>query len=627
MDFSVNPNDLTVYKNLSSLPSYTGNFEATTNATDSIFASSDVQTVNANELETLKAELEEVKNEQGAIGKLWSGFKNATGLGLSLKEVEQEVEKFEKGEISFEEAYETVQSFSQKQKGMVDLAANVASGLVVAGSAIVTGGTSLLAGAAIGGAVKAGIKTADRATNNIEGDALDAKQIIKDGVTGAVDGAVTVATAGMVKGPIIGQSIGKAVTTGVVQGAKAGVISGAASSATSYTIDAALEEDVKFNLKDLAKTTAQGAAVGGAFGGVLGGVTGGVAQAKLNSPAVVELADNLHMEAGNIKDSEALTNYLAKNRKLDVDDLNQYIKSVDLDEVAKIAPQVKDYNPEQLMSFYDVHYNSGTTTFDASTLSLPKDLTEYLKNNYVSADQLDDLMAAYPTTNRHVGEMPTGWLDNISSPNQLAAQEEIYEAIAKFQSSGNKADLADDLTAILGKDVNVEELGSGMFGTGYKISMDGADDTCLKIFNQGDTTEAFINQRINDFGLKGKAADKFRAKNTSKIYNAHGQNAEVQAGLFANEHSDDFVKMYFGQVAGANNTDGFLLTQFLDDGITPVSTGAKSGGYIIKSGDAFKKDSFLGKAFMLTSDKNMKNGKIIDFGAIKVKRAPFSRGA
>lgn len=592
------------------------------NAANSIFSSADIQMTEADGSDLLKQELDSVKKEQGFIGKAWDKFKNFTGLGLGSDDVEDKIKQYENGEISYDEALASIQSFDSKQDGMIDMAANVVSGLAVAGSAVLTGGTSLLAGAAIGGAVKAGIKTADRATNDIEGDALNAKQIIKDGVTGAVDGAVTIATAGMVKAPVLGQSVGKAIATGAVQGAKAGVISGAASSAASYTVNAAVEEDVDFSMKELVKTTAQGAAVGGAFGGVLGGATGGVAQAKLNKPEVRQLASNLGMQDGNIQDSEVLSQYLAKNKKVDINELNNYIDNVDKNALYKAAPSVENYSPKQNLDFYDYHYKSGTTTWDSSSLSLPDDLTQFLKDNYLNADDMAELLDKYPLTNRQVGDMPTGWLDAISPENQAAAQKEVYEAISRFQASGSVDDLADDLTKTLGKEVKIKKLDSGCFGTGYKVSVDGADDTCLKIFNGN--VEDFVDgqaEMLRMMGAKDEAIEAFKNKQMQKIPNMHGQKIEVQTGLFVNEHSDKYVKMHFGQVAGMQDNDGFLVTQFLDDGVTPITTGGK-GGYTIKSKDAFSADSFMGRLFG-GKDHNMINGQIIDFGAVQVKKKAF----
>ena len=569
-------------------------------------------------IENLKKEFEELQKKQGFIGKTWNKFKNATGLGLSSKDVEQRIQQYQDGQISYDEALKAVQSFGSKQKGLVDIVANVVSGFVVVGSTVLTGGLSLLGGAVIGGGFKAAIKTLERSTNEVKGDAIDAKEIAKDVVTGAVDGAVTVATAGMVKGPVVGQSVKAAVKTGVIQGAKAGAISGAATSATNYTVEAIAEDDVKFNVGEFAKTTAQGAAIGGTFGGVTGGVSGGIAQAKFNAPEIVQLADNLKIKAGDVEGSEQLSKYLAKNSKVNVKELNEYIKNIDTDELYRVAPQIQDYSPEQLMKFYDYHFKAGTTSFNAETLSMDSGLTQFLRENYTTVDELDDLLDVLPSTSRNVGDMPDGWLTNIPVDKRGQASEEIFEAITHFQQNRDIIALEKELTAVMGKDVKIKHLGSGSYGTGYKVTVDGADDTVLKIFHK-----SCVGDELAELGkdLPTMIRKPLKA-NIEKSYQVHGQHIETQTGLFVNEHSDDFVKMYFGRVAGKNNQDGFLVTQFLDDGVTPVPKTTVKPGYNIKSNDAFTLDSFKGKLFgplMGGKDHNIINGKIIDYGAVKVK--------
>ena len=170
---------------------YNTNLTTLNNNEASIFTSENATNSIAGDVESLNEAFNEVQDEQGLIGKLWNGFKNLTGLGLSSDDVQEKIEQYEQGEITYEEALETIESFSDKQEGAVNIIANTATGIATAGIAVATGGAgALLMGAAIGGATKAGIKTLDRATNNVEGDALDAKEIIKDTVTGAVDGMV-----------------------------------------------------------------------------------------------------------------------------------------------------------------------------------------------------------------------------------------------------------------------------------------------------------------------------------------------------------------------------------------------------------------------------------------------------
>lgn len=255
------------------------------------------------QVSSLESKLAGIKDEQGAISSAWNSLKCLTGIGSSTKKCEQAIQDFKAGKITYEEADTIISEFSTKQKSSVNLVANIATGVAavaVVASAVATGGLSLgviAAGAAVGGATKAGIKFADRATNKVEGDALDGKQIAKDALSGAVDGAVSVATMGIGSTAVTGttvanQTLKQTVIQGAKAGAKAGAISGAATGAADYSIEAAFEEDVDFNLKDLAVNTAVTAAGGAVAGGVMGGVTSGVQYKSTQAKIDARAADN-----------------------------------------------------------------------------------------------------------------------------------------------------------------------------------------------------------------------------------------------------------------------------------------------------------------------------------------------
>ncbi len=236
------------------------------------------QTENA-KIQSLENSLNSAKNEQGVFGKLCDGVKGLTGIGLSSKKCKKYIENVKAGNMSYEEAYGKISKYSAKQKNTVNILTGIASGVITAaalGFAPVTGGTSLIAAAGIGAASKAGLKTLDRATNNIDDDALNIKQIAKDGLTGAIDGAVSVATAGFGKGAVAGATSAKeAVKLGAIAGAKGGAVSGAVIGAGDYTVECAFEEDQKFELDGLITNTAYGAAAGAITGAAVGAVTSG----------------------------------------------------------------------------------------------------------------------------------------------------------------------------------------------------------------------------------------------------------------------------------------------------------------------------------------------------------------
>ncbi len=248
----------------------------------------------------LDKELQEIKDKQGFLGKVWNGFKNLTGLGVSSKDVEMSIEQYKNGEISLEEAKSEIEKFDKKQEGAVNLFSNISTGIIstaIAVGAVATGGlTAVAAGAIVGGASKAGLKTLDRATNNIKGDAIDTKQILKDGLTGAIDGAASALTAGMVKGAQAGLAVKEAVKEGVINGAKAGAISGGITGASDYTIDAVMEDDVKFSFGTLAKSTVQTMLFGAFTGAAMGGITNGIGQNRLNKANIQTQKTNIPKE-------------------------------------------------------------------------------------------------------------------------------------------------------------------------------------------------------------------------------------------------------------------------------------------------------------------------------------------
>ena len=137
----------------------------------------------------LKAKLKEVKKEQGFIGQMWNGIKEITTLGVSYSDCEKMLKKYEKGEISQDEAMQYILDFEKKQDTMTDLISNTATG-AVAIAAVGTGpigwGVALTQGAVVGAVAKTGINFFDRATNKVKNDEFDLKEIDKERVSWGV---------------------------------------------------------------------------------------------------------------------------------------------------------------------------------------------------------------------------------------------------------------------------------------------------------------------------------------------------------------------------------------------------------------------------------------------------------
>lgn len=221
----------------------------------------------------LENKLKEVQDEQGFLGKSWNCFKEITNLGLSNSDCEKLVDKYNNGEISFEEAVSYIEDFQSKQETMSELGANILTGIgaiAFATTALAAGPIGWIAaiakGAPIGAALKTGLKTLDRATNNIDDDAIDAKEMTKDAISGALTGTTSAVSSGVGAGIKAGK-----IGLSIFNGAKCGAICGGVSGAASYLTDVAFEDDVEFNTGELLENAATSAFVSGTVGAVVGG--------------------------------------------------------------------------------------------------------------------------------------------------------------------------------------------------------------------------------------------------------------------------------------------------------------------------------------------------------------------
>lgn len=243
----------------------------------------------------LKTQLDETRKKQGFIGKIWDGFKNVTGLGAGSNKAEKAIEKFEKGEISEEEALKAVEKYQQGQKQAIDFVADMATGIIsVAGVALAipTGGASLAvtipAAMAIGAVAKPAIKGLDALSGGRE---YSLKEGLKDAAMGAVNGGLGILTAGVGKAVTSGAkniimsavkegalSTGKKaairVGTAAVGGSAGGAIFGGVSSGANYLTDGGSLDE---GFANAVKTGAIGGAI---FGGLTGAATEGVVVAK-----------------------------------------------------------------------------------------------------------------------------------------------------------------------------------------------------------------------------------------------------------------------------------------------------------------------------------------------------------
>ena len=124
------------------------------------------------QVDFLKEKLEGIEDKQGFLGKFWNGVKEVTTLGVSQSDCESMLEKYENGEISFEEAVNYLDEFDSKQENMSGLLSNILTGVATiatlgTGSVAWAATSTLLKAAAIGAGAKVGINTIDRASNSL----------------------------------------------------------------------------------------------------------------------------------------------------------------------------------------------------------------------------------------------------------------------------------------------------------------------------------------------------------------------------------------------------------------------------------------------------------------------------
>ena len=282
---------------------------------------------------------------------------------------------------------------------------------------------------------------------------------------------------------------------------------------------------------------------------------------------------------------------LRKNPELNIKELCSYARNIDFNDLEKIAPEVKNFTPTNKLYFASHHFRTLKTQFSPEDLMLESDMTQYLRDNYTDSDKMYELYSAYPLILRNVGELPNDWLRNVDNQELNAIKISVYSAIDKFLKSNDVKNLESDLTYIFNDKVTVKELGSGSFGTGYKISKNGSRALCLK---------TFIKEHYDvDFVLNPNSN------------NMHGRYIEPQNLLFVNSQSDEYVKFYFGRVGVLDKNDAFMVTQYLDADTEPDvdKNISKSSDYSISTLD------FNFSNFVLINGSRI----CIDPGAICIK--------
>lgn len=228
------------------------------------------------------------------------------------------------------------------------------------------------------------------------------------------------------------------------------------------------------------------------------------------------------------------------NPSENIEDLDKYLSEFDFKKLKKEAPATKKYSSHQMSILCLEHFLKHNKDLSKNSLKFKDDLTQYLSENLIDAPELNTILIAYPLTPREVGDVPSDWLSENQDKKEI--RDKICNTIKKFQHNKNPNELSKELEKILNKKVLVEEIGNGTYADVYKICVENGTNICLKIFDNKQDT--FTNR-------------------------FHGRNIEPQIGLFLNNHSNNYVKMYFGLVGDETQKDIFLTTQFIDENTIP----------------------------------------------------------
>jgi len=291
--------------------------------------------------------------------------------------------------------------------------------------------------------------------------------------------------------------------------------------------------------------------------------------------------------SGNIQLSDYknlyLENFLRDNPEIAPKVFKNYLNSINIEGIKRIAPVTMMYGTKDWIDFASIHFLMGTKDFTKNTLKLPKDLTYLLSNNSLNG-YLYMLLNAYPNTYRQIGSIPTDWFSKEPSNDK---KNLLNSTIGTFRKRvNNRKELSENiiveecetfakkLANILDKKVEVTTLGIGSHSFVYKINVEEAKPSVLKIYN----------------------------KNACKAMD-HGVYAETPKGLFLNKmFPDKFVSFYYGKVPHSYINDGYMLCEFLEEG----------GELSIES--VFSNDEYEIECSDVGFGYNVAQGKIFDFG-------------
>ena len=216
-------------------------------------------------------------------------------------------------------------------------------------------------------------------------------------------------------------------------------------------------------------------------------------------------------------------------------------------------------------------------------------LTGYLKKNFCTPKQVEEILKKCPNTSSFIGALPDKWFEHVpkaerhlysnkvmwlftnfaqkvSLPLKVAEPQKAQTAVHNSKFIGKIKDLGQDILgkktekieqnpaevveegmktlvekfkALTGKDAKISYLGKGSIGRTYKFDTDG-DSFVIKTF--------YPNPQR--FGY----------------YSNHGKGAEILSAVYASKNApkSDYAKFYFGKFARKTDNNGFMVTKYMD---------------------------------------------------------------
>lgn len=334
-------NQAQMYQNNVYEPAQTNgqNLDINTNDYTPLSFSSEPSTENASQLETYYAS---VSDKGGIISKGTDKIKSLFNMKGSSKDVQNAIEQYKNGLISYDEANNKIKEYESGQNsstGALTTALSAIGGYI--GSALIaskgTGaGKTAAAAALIGAGIKAAAGIFDRATNKVSGDTLNLKDLTTDVSKGLITGAIT-SGASML-------SSDKFIVPSAANGAITGAITGAATGVTDYSIDS-IAGNGDFSINDMIAQSVKYAA-----GGTLIGAGTGKISSKFIKP------DSKILNQSSASSGNTVPNLRAKTEIKSFDDCKNLLRSGNnvssTERVAAIKEGVKYETDEGVQKLY-----------------------------------------------------------------------------------------------------------------------------------------------------------------------------------------------------------------------------------------------------------------------------------